>query len=194
MVCRYLTRLLGQTRLGEDLRIRHEQAATSTEARIVTPAGGGIDPMQIMMSGKDCLRSITGIFPWYSSERLNVDVVMTALQRFLYLPRNPPHACRQAGFFYRPVPLNRSPASCGHFSPTLHQRRWRGRRVLFGIIEERASTAMSDKHDESYSVIRNLKQRWDDEDAARDELEQQKSNYLRKNKRARSSHRSRIIS
>jgi hypothetical protein len=33
---------------------------------------------------------------------------------------------------------------------------------------------MSHKHDESYSVIRNLKQRWDDEDAARDELEQQR--------------------
>jgi hypothetical protein len=33
---------------------------------------------------------------------------------------------------------------------------------------------MSHKHDESHSVIRNLKQRWDDEDAARDELEQQR--------------------
>jgi hypothetical protein len=37
---------------------------------------------------------------------------------------------------------------------------------------------MSDKHDESYSVIRNLKQRWDDEDAARDELEQQRKNLF----------------
>jgi hypothetical protein len=27
-------------------------AATSTQARIVTPAGDGIDPMQIMMGGK----------------------------------------------------------------------------------------------------------------------------------------------
>jgi hypothetical protein len=42
------------------------------------------------------------------------------------------------------------------------------------IIKERAGPAMSHKHDESHSVIRNLKQRWDEEDAARDELEQQR--------------------
>jgi hypothetical protein len=42
------------------------------------------------------------------------------------------------------------------------------------MIEERAATAMGHRHDESHSVVRNLKRRWDDEDAARDELEQQK--------------------
>src|SRR4030095_11762847 len=42
------------------------------------------------------------------------------------------------------------------------------------MIKEKAATAMSDKRDESYSGVRNLKQRWEDEDAARDGLEQQK--------------------
>ena len=41
------------------------------------------------------------------------------------------------------------------------------------MIKEKTATAMSDKRDESYSVVRNLKQRWDDEDAGRDRLEQQ---------------------
>jgi hypothetical protein len=42
---------------------------------------------------------------------------------------------------------------------------------MLAVLDETVGTAMSQEQDEYHSLIRSLKQKWDDEDAARDELE-----------------------